>query len=134
MTDEIDAEGTSQGLMQETKDAVILALHKFEALQEQMERVEDHFQDALKCIEQLEQWYLIKVFALPISRLGLSTRAYNILRTARLWTVGHVATRTREQLARYRNCGRQTLDEIEAAMAEIGVPMGFNPNAMRNAL
>ncbi len=55
-----------------------------------------------------------------VSQLGLSVRASNCLATANVNTVGDLMAYTREQILEMRNAGEQTVEEIEAKLAEHG--------------
>ena len=51
-----------------------------------------------------------------IDTLGLSLRARNVLVRNRIYTVGHLATLSREELIALRGCGTGTADEIIAKL------------------
>jgi DNA-directed RNA polymerase alpha subunit len=46
-------------------------------------------------------------------------------------TLGHVCACSPDRLQEFQNCGAKTAKEIEQAMAECGLPLGFNVRRMR---
>jgi hypothetical protein len=66
---------------------------------------------------------------IPIARkredkyLNFSTRAYMVLRTAGIYTVGELVEKSREDLGKYKNCGRKSLNEIEQRLSEVGLTL-----------
>jgi DNA-directed RNA polymerase subunit alpha len=58
-----------------------------------------------------------------VGQLGLSLRASNCLASANVNTVGELVTHTREQILEMRNAGEQTVEEIEAKLAEHGLKL-----------
>jgi len=58
-----------------------------------------------------------------VGQLGLSLRASNCLASANVNTVGELVAHTREQILEMRNAGEQTVEEIEAKLAEHGLKL-----------
>jgi DNA-directed RNA polymerase alpha subunit len=56
----------------------------------------------------------------PIEELGISVRAYNVLRAAHLTTVGQLMTTTEDELLSLRNCGRRSLAEYKDQLVAKG--------------
>ena len=55
--------------------------------------------------------------------LNFSTRAYMVLRTAGINTVGELVEKSKEDLLKYKNCGRKSLNEIEEKLNEVGLTL-----------
>ncbi len=72
--------------------------------------------------ERQQKWNL------PISTLGLSVRASNCLESARLTTLGQLASRTESDLLRLRSFGRTSLREVRRKLAEQGLALGMTLN------
>ena len=62
---------------------------------------------------------------LPISVLSLSVRATNCLETARITTLGALASRTEADLLRVRSFGKTSLREVRRKLAEQGMTLGM---------
>lgn len=59
--------------------------------------------------------------AKPISALGLTTRAANCLKAESIDTIGQLLQWSRSGLNKIPNCGRRTVQEIEDALAVVGL-------------
>jgi DNA-binding CsgD family transcriptional regulator len=71
------------------------------------------------------------VLGMTIDYLNLSARASNCLKFVRINTIGDLVCKTSHQLSGIKNMGKKTLDEIEAALDEVGlslsdIPIRFN--------
>ncbi len=69
------------------------------------------------------------VMSLSIDGLGLSTRAYNCLRRAKINTIGELLQISQEGLYRTRNIGRKTADEIMHVLAWYLGELSLSPDA-----
>ena len=58
-----------------------------------------------------------------VTQLGLSVRASNCLASANVNTVGDLVALNRDQILELRNAGDQTVEEIEAKLAEHGLKL-----------
>lgn len=65
--------------------------------------------------------------SLPIERLSLSMRAYNVLRRSGLVTIGQVMEKSEEELLALRNFGRASYDELREKLDEMGMPPSPRP-------
>jgi len=64
-----------------------------------------------------------RVLEMSIEELELSVRASNGLKRANINTVGDLVQKTREEMAKIRNLGQKSLDEIERKLKELN--LGF---------
>jgi DNA-directed RNA polymerase subunit alpha len=64
-------------------------------------------------------------WSLPISALNLSVRASNCLETARIATLGDLASKTEAALLRVRSFGKTSLREVRRKLAEHGLALGM---------
>ncbi len=62
---------------------------------------------------------------LPITVLGLSVRASNCLESARIGTLGELASKTEAELLRVRSFGKTSLREVRRKLAEHGLGLGM---------
>ena len=63
---------------------------------------------------------------LPIKVLNLSVRAGNCLESARILTLGALASKTEAELLRVRSFGRTSLREVQRKLAEHGLTLGMS--------
>jgi DNA-directed RNA polymerase subunit alpha len=65
----------------------------------------------------------------PISELELSVRSANCLREARIHTIGELVVKTPQELLKYRNFGKKSLQEIEDLLKGMSLALGMAPAA-----
>lgn len=70
--------------------------------------------------ERLES-YLSK----PVAELELSVRAANCLAAGEIVTIRDLVSRTEQDMLKFRNFGRKSLNEIKAILAEMGLSFGM---------
>jgi DNA-directed RNA polymerase subunit alpha len=71
--------------------------------------------------EEKEEKEKDKVLELSIEELELSVRASNGLKRANINTVGDLILKTRDEMAKIRNLGQKSLDEIERKLKELSL-------------
>lgn len=64
-----------------------------------------------------------------IEELDLSVRALNSLHNESIKTIGELVARTDEDLLKFKNFGRKSLEEIKAALATMGLTLGMDVSA-----
>jgi len=60
-----------------------------------------------------------------VDELELSTRASNVLKTARIQSIRDLVGYTPQQLMKTRMCGKKTVKEIESVVEELGFRLGM---------
>jgi len=70
---------------------------------------------------------LQRKWSLPISVLSLSVRATNCLESARITTLGALASKTEADLLRVRSFGKTSLREVRRKLTEQGLSLGMSP-------
>ena len=60
----------------------------------------------------------------PVEELELTVRSSNCLRNANIRTIGDLVVKTEEEIAKTRNFGKKSLDEIKAKLDERGLRLG----------
>lgn len=61
-----------------------------------------------------------------IEELDLSVRALNSLHNESIKTIGDLVSKTDEDLLKFKNFGRKSLEEIKAALATLGLSLGMD--------
>jgi len=108
-----------------------------EALKESSAIVKHHFDvfDAVSS-EQIEfategkevseeQNRLRKLLNMSVNEIELSVRAANCLNNANITTVGELAMKTEQEMLKYRNFGKKSLNEIKQKLEQLGLSLGM---------
>ncbi len=61
----------------------------------------------------------------PVEELELSVRSSNCLKNANIRTIGELTKKTEEDIAKTRNFGKKSLDEIKSKLQEWGLTLGM---------
>ena len=81
-------------------------------------------------IEQLN-----KFLKMPVDELELSVRSSNCLKNSSIFTVGDLTSRTESEIAKVRNFGRKSLQEIKKKLGDWNLHLGMtNYDALRDNL
>ena len=92
----------------------------------------DHFQLFIDMNENIQSMTLMvereenekeKVLEMSIEELELSVRSSNCLRRADIHTVEQLIDKTEEDMAKVRNLGKKSLNEIKRRLSEIGLSL-----------
>jgi DNA-directed RNA polymerase subunit alpha len=60
----------------------------------------------------------------PISELELSVRSANCLREAKIKTIGDLVKKTEQEMLKYRNFGKKSLNEIKSILEKMDLQFG----------
>jgi DNA-directed RNA polymerase subunit alpha len=79
--------------------------------------------------EDDEKAKLKKLLNMSVNEIELSVRAANCLNNANITTVGQLAMKSEQEMLKYRNFGKKSLNEIKEKLAELGLTLGmtFDP-------
>jgi DNA-directed RNA polymerase subunit alpha len=72
---------------------------------------------------------LKKLLNMSVNEIELSVRAANCLNNANITTVGQLAMKTEQEMLKYRNFGKKSLNEIKEKLAGLGLALGMNLDA-----
>ena len=67
---------------------------------------------------------LRKLLNMSVNEIELSVRAANCLNNANINTVGELAMKTEQEMLKYRNFGKKSLNEIKAKLEQLGLSLG----------
>jgi DNA-directed RNA polymerase subunit alpha len=71
----------------------------------------------------------------PVEELELSVRSSNCLKNANIKTIGELTRRTEDDIAKTRNFGKKSLQEIKEKLGEWGLNFGITDyNVLKNAV
>jgi DNA-directed RNA polymerase subunit alpha len=73
-----------------------------------------------------EKAKLKKLLNMSVNEIELSVRAANCLNNANITTVGQLALKTEQEMLKYRNFGKKSLNEIKEKLASLNLSLGMN--------
>jgi len=79
-----------------------------------------------------EKTKLKKLLNMSVNEIELSVRAANCLNNANITTVGQLAMKTEQEMLKYRNFGKKSLNEIKEKLSGLGLALGmtFEPDLL----
>ena len=79
-----------------------------------------------------ERAKLKKLLNMSVNEIELSVRAANCLNNANITTVGQLAMKTEQEMLKYRNFGKKSLNEIKDKLAALNLTLGmtFEPDLL----
>ncbi|MBU6409986.1 MAG: DNA-directed RNA polymerase subunit alpha [Verrucomicrobia bacterium] len=82
-----------------------------------------------------EKTRIKKLLNMSVNEIELSVRAANCLNNANITTVGQLAMKSEQEMLKYRNFGKKSLNEIKDKLASLGLALGmtFEPGLLENA-
>jgi len=72
-----------------------------------------------------EQNRLRKLLNMSVNEIELSVRAANCLNNANITTVGELSMKNEQEMLKYRNFGKKSLNEIKAKLEQLGLSLGM---------
>src|ERR1700733_6689207 len=67
-----------------------------------------------------------KLLNMSVNEIELSVRAANCLNNANITTVGQLAMKSEQEMLKYRNFGKKSLNEIKDKLQSLGLSLGMN--------
>jgi DNA-directed RNA polymerase subunit alpha len=72
-----------------------------------------------------EKKKLQKLLGMSVNEIELSVRAANCLNNANITTVGQLAMKSEQEMLKYRNFGKKSLNEIKDKLTSLGLGLGM---------
>ncbi len=76
-----------------------------------------------------ERKKLHKLLSMSVNEIELSVRAANCLNNANITTVGQLAMKSEQEMLKYRNFGKKSLNEIKDKLTSLGLGLGMTFDA-----
>jgi DNA-directed RNA polymerase subunit alpha len=73
-----------------------------------------------------EKMKMKKLLNMSVNEIELSVRAANCLNNANITTVGQLAMKSEQEMLKYRNFGKKSLNEIKDKLSSLGLSLGMN--------
>jgi DNA-directed RNA polymerase subunit alpha len=115
-----------------------------DALAEAAKVAKDHFtifinfdESQIRGDEEIdeEEQRVRQLLETPVEELELSVRSSNCLKNANIRTIGDLTSRTEEEIAKTRNFGKKSLQEIKEKLAEWNLDLGMSDySALKESL
>jgi DNA-directed RNA polymerase subunit alpha len=123
--DKIIMDITSDGSIN-PRDALYLAAMILRDLYDRIvlfEHEPDYIEE-IKMDPELEE--LEKIFAMNVNELELSVRCSNCLAAAKIETIGELVAKSDNEMLKYRNFGKKSLEEINALLEKYNLSLGYD--------
>jgi DNA-directed RNA polymerase subunit alpha len=124
--DKLSLEITTDGRItpdEAIKHAASILKHHLNVFDE-VSKEEVEFESENKEISE-EQNRLRKLLNMSVNEIELSVRAANCLNNANITTVGELAMKGEQEMLKYRNFGKKSLNEIKAKLEQLGLSLGM---------
>lgn len=105
------------------KDATAIFQHHLSVF-DQVSEEEREFETEGKEVSE-EQNRLRKLLNMSVNEIELSVRAANCLNNANITTVGELCMKSENEMLKYRNFGKKSLNEIKAKLEQLGLSLGM---------
>lgn len=105
------------------KQSASIIKHHMEVFDE-VSQEEIEFENENKEISE-EQNRLRKLLNMSVNEIELSVRAANCLNNANITTVGELAMKSEQEMLKYRNFGKKSLNEIKDKLEQLGLSLGM---------
>jgi DNA-directed RNA polymerase subunit alpha len=87
---------------------------------------EEHFEfESQQSTVSEEENKLRKLLNMSVNEIELSVRAANCLNNANITTVGELSMKTEQEMLKYRNFGKKSLNEIKENLEALGLSLGM---------
>lgn len=104
------------------KDAAVILKHHIDVFDKVSDQ-EIEFETVGKEVSE-EQNRLRKLLNMSVNEIELSVRAANCLNNANITTVGELAMKSEQEMLKYRNFGKKSLNEIKGKLEQLGLSLG----------
>lgn len=105
------------------KQAAAILKHHLDVFDRVTEEVVEFESEQTEVSE--EQNKLRKLLNMSVNEIELSVRAANCLNNANITTVGELAMKSEQEMLKYRNFGKKSLNEIKAKLEQLGLSLGM---------
>ncbi|MBE6412518.1 MAG: DNA-directed RNA polymerase subunit alpha [Opitutales bacterium] len=105
------------------KEAAVILKHHIDVFDKVNEQ-DIEFETVGKEVSE-EQNRLRKLLNMSVNEIELSVRAANCLNNANITTVGELAMKSEQEMLKYRNFGKKSLNEIKSKLEQLGLSLGM---------
>ncbi len=105
------------------KEAAVILKHHIDVFDKVTDQ-DIEFETAGREVSE-EQNRLRKLLNMSVNEIELSVRAANCLNNANITTVGELAMKSEQEMLKYRNFGKKSLNEIKGKLEQLGLSLGM---------
>ena len=105
------------------KEAAVIMKHHIDVF-DKINEQDIEFETAGREVSE-EQNRLRKLLNMSVNEIELSVRAANCLNNANITTVGELAMKSEQEMLKYRNFGKKSLNEIKGKLEQLGLSLGM---------
>ncbi|MBR4597649.1 MAG: DNA-directed RNA polymerase subunit alpha [Opitutales bacterium] len=105
------------------KEAAVILKHHIDVF-DKVNDTDIEFETAGREVSE-EQNRLRKLLNMSVNEIELSVRAANCLNNANITTVGELAMKSEQEMLKYRNFGKKSLNEIKGKLEQLGLSLGM---------
>jgi DNA-directed RNA polymerase subunit alpha len=105
------------------KEATAILRHHLDVF-DKVSTEEVDFESEAKEVSE-EQNRLRNLLNMSVNEIELSVRAANCLNNANITTVGELAMKSEQEMLKYRNFGKKSLNEIKDKLEQLGLSLGM---------
>ena len=105
------------------KESASILKHHLDVFDEMTDEVIE-FESETREISE-EQNRLRKLLNMSVNEIELSVRAANCLNNANITSVGELSMKSEQEMLKYRNFGKKSLNEIKAKLEQLGLSLGM---------
>lgn len=105
------------------KEAAVILKHHIDVF-DKINEQDIEFETAGREVSE-EQNRLRKLLNMSVNEIELSVRAANCLNNANITTVGELAMKSEQEMLKYRNFGKKSLNEIKGKLEQLGLSLGM---------
>jgi DNA-directed RNA polymerase subunit alpha len=131
--DKLIMEITTDGSI-DPKDALYLAAKILRDLYDRIVlfETEPQYIEEIEMDPELER--MDKILDTPVNELELSVRCSNCLAAAKIDTIGELISKNENEMLKYRNFGKKSLEEITSLLEDYNLSLGMNVDAIRKKI
>lgn len=105
------------------KEAAAIMRHHLDVFDQAHDRSIEFRKEEIEVNEEHNR--LRKIFGMSVNEIELSVRAANCLNNANITTVGELIIKTEQEMLKYRNFGKKSLNEIKDKLEQWGLSLGM---------
>jgi DNA-directed RNA polymerase subunit alpha len=105
------------------KEAAAIMRYHLDVFDQANDRLVEFQEETIEVNEENNR--LRKMLGMSVNEIELSVRAANCLNNAGITTVGELCGKSEQEMLKYRNFGKKSLNEIKEKLSQLGLSLGM---------